>query len=84
MGLKDLCARRARNRRTKMLNNFVDNYGAETLRWMMNELGDNTPMSKIARELGVTRQRVMQWRDAFGRRITHYLIFPEIKEIAEE
>ena len=67
MGLKHLCAKRASRRRRKMLNNFIDNYGVETLKWMIGEFHEGTTLQQIAQELGVTRQRVMQWRDAFGR-----------------
>ena len=84
MGLKHLCAKRASRRRRKMLNNFVDNYGVETLKWMIGEFQEGTTLQQIAQELGVTRQRVMQWRDAFGRRITHFKVHPRIEEIAKE
>jgi hypothetical protein len=36
---------------------------------------------EIARELGVTRQRVNQWKAAFGVTVTLYVIHPKVIQL---
>lgn len=36
---------------------------------------------EMAKELGVTRQRVNQWKEAFGVTVTSYVIHPEVNQL---
>ena len=49
----------------KMAKNFVKTYGLEQFKWFLREAVKNTSSSKLGERLGVTRQRIHQWRSAF-------------------
>ena len=49
----------------RMANNFIERYSKEKLSWLLTELANRHSTSVIAEQLGVTRQRVHQWKLAF-------------------
>lgn len=69
-----------------LARNFVDNYGHDRLRWMVDQLIAGASYSEIGRELGVSRQRVQQWSEAFGVRVQTFLLYPDLDSVlaAEE
>ena len=67
----------------RVTTNFIDKYGEDRLRWMLGEFQKETPASVIAKELGVSRARVGQWRDAMGHTIRIYDVPWDVKAMAE-
>ena len=65
----------------KMAANFIDRYGADRFRWLLAALADGASGEGIASELQVSRERVRQWKNAFGTVITLYRIHPEIEDL---
>lgn len=49
----------------RMLRNFVSKYGDHGLKRICNLFVEGTSNQAIAKEFGVTRQRVHQWQKAF-------------------
>ena len=57
---------------------FVDRYGREGLRELLDSLAAGKGGGEIARRFGVTRQAVSLWRHTFGQPVTTYQIRPEV------
>jgi hypothetical protein len=38
---------------------------------------------EIGKAIGVSRERVRQWKDAFGRTICTYSVHPEVRRLAQ-
>lgn len=67
----------------RMAENFIQRYGAERFRWMLSALAEGKSGEDIARELQVSRERVRQWKNAFGTVVTLYRIHPQIERLLE-
>lgn len=67
--------------RTRVARNFIKRRGRGALASLLESFHDNKSGQKIADELGVSRERVRQWRGTFGETITTYRVFPEIREV---
>ncbi len=70
--------------RRRKVRNFIKTYGVEKLEWILNQFNAGTSGQKIADELGVSRERVRQWKIAFGGLVTFYQVHPDTKEIINE
>lgn len=49
-----------------MMVNFEDTYGADGLPRLIRMIREGRTLKSIATTFGVTRQRILQWREAFG------------------
>jgi hypothetical protein len=65
--------------RERVIENFVARYGAERLAWLLDAFARGESGQVIADALGVSRERVRTWRDAFGTAITVYQVHPEVE-----
>ena len=65
----------------RVVRNFIHKHGKEALRKMITDFTAQRSGQEIARELGVTRQRVNQWKEAFGVTVTSYVIHPEVIQL---
>ncbi|HHO54096.1 MAG TPA: hypothetical protein ENK18_25305 [Deltaproteobacteria bacterium] len=74
----------AESRRARIARNFVARYGRERLRQLLVALGSGESGQEIARAFGVSRERVRQWKNAFGTVVTVYQIHPEIQTLLDE
>lgn len=64
-----------------LATNFIKNYGREEFKKLLQDFVDNVDGITIATRMGVTRQRVHQWRQAFvEKKIT---IVNEVAALAE-
>lgn len=69
--------------RTRVARNFINRYGEERLRRLLDALADGESGQAIAEEFDVSRERVRQWKNAFGRVLTMYQVHPEIADVLE-
>ena len=64
--------------RERIARNFVERYGAEALQQLLGALADGESGEAIAARYNVSRERVRQWKNAFGQVVTHYQVHPEV------
>lgn len=62
--------------------NFINQYGKAKFKRFIKLLKDGASGEQIAEEYGVSRERVRQWKNAFGNVVQTYDINPEISKIA--
>jgi len=62
----------------KAARNFIRNRGKSNLRILLELLQQNRSGQEIAKVLGVSRERVRQWRNLFGQTITLFQPYPEV------
>ena len=67
--------------REKVARNFVKRYGLGVFRRLVTGLEEQRSGQELARELGVSRQRINQWKSAFGSSVTLYLPTREVKRL---
>ena len=70
--------------RERVARNFVDRYGADRLRGLLDALAAGDSGQEIARRFEVSRERVRQWKNAFGHVLTLYQVHPEVQRVLEE
>ena len=66
------------------IRNFIRNYGTEKLEWLIEQLNIGTSGQVIADELGVSRERVRQWKNAFGQTVSFYQVRNDLFDIIKE
>lgn len=71
-----------RNRET-IARNFIERYGAERLDRLLDALASGESGEAIAREFDVSRERVRQWKNAFGSIMMLYQVHPEVQRIVD-
>ncbi|MEZ4236092.1 MAG: hypothetical protein R3F59_08005 [Myxococcota bacterium] len=74
----------ARAARARIARNFVDRYGAERLRELLDLLSAGESGQVIATSFDVSRERVRQWKNAFGTVVTLYQVHPEVQSVLDE
>lgn len=67
----------------RVARNFIQNRGRVAFRKMMEMFESQESGQEIAKVLGVTRERVRQWRNTFGQTYTIYQPFPEVLAVAK-
>ena len=70
--------------RERVARNFIKSYGRSKFRRLLQALGEGESGQVIADEIGVSRERVRQWKNAFGTVITLYQLHPEVERILKE
>ena len=70
--------------RDTVARNFVKRYGRNRLRWLLNALSNGESGQAIADEFQVSRERVRQWKNAFGPVMTLYKVHSEVEKVLEE
>jgi transposase len=70
--------------RERVARNFIKSYGRSKVRRLLQALGEGESGQTIANEFGVSRERVRQWKNAFGTVITLYQLHPEVERILRE
>ena len=70
--------------RERVARNFIKSYGRSKFRRLLHALGEGESGQVIADEFGVSRERVRQWKNAFGTVITLYQLHPEVERILRE
>lgn len=67
------------NPRARMIRNFIERHGEDRLRWLIEAFARGESGQVIADELRVSRERVRQWKHAFGQVIHVYQVHPEVR-----
>ena len=67
--------------RERVARNFIKRYGMSRFRQMLNAFGENRSGQQIALMLGVSRERVRQWKNTFSQTITLYRLYPEAQSL---
>ena len=62
--------------------NFINQYGKAKFKRFIKLLKEGASGEQIADEYGVSRERVRQWKNAFGNVVQTYDVNPEISKIA--
>jgi len=62
--------------------NFIKQYGKARFKRFLKLLNEGVSGEKIAEEYGVSRERVRQWKNAFGETVQSYDLNPEIRKLA--
>jgi hypothetical protein len=70
--------------RQRIVNNFVATYGTEALKLLIRDLSTNVSGATTARRMGVSRERVRQWKESFGDSVTYYQMHPEVRAALSE
>lgn len=68
--------------RERIAENFVNRYGSDRLRQVLTAFAQGVSGQVIADDLQVSRERVRQWKNAFGSVIMVYQIHPEVERLA--
>lgn len=66
------------------INNFIGKYGIDKLEWFLEQINIGTSGQVIADELGVSRERVRQWKNAFGAVVTFYQVDPTVLDTIKD
>jgi len=69
------------SRPRRIARNFVRTYGRGRFAMALDMFERHESGQAIADMLGVSRERVRQWRDTFGDTITLYQVHPEVRAL---
>ncbi len=64
--------------------NFVERYGADRFARLLRLMEQNESGQCIADEFEVSRERVRQWKNAFGKVVTLYQVHADVAAILRE
>ena len=67
-----------------MAKNFIARYGADKFERLFSLLSGGESGQTIATEFNVSRERVRQWKNAFGQEIKLYQVYPEVQKVLDE
>jgi len=70
--------------RERVARNFVERYGADAFRRLLTSLSQGESGQDIADEFGVSRERVRQWKNTFGRVVTLYQLHPSVEAVLQD
>lgn len=70
--------------RERVARNFVSRYGTARLEWLLAALSSGESGQTIADEFDVSRERVRQWKNTFGRVVTLYQVHPEVQGVLKD
>ena len=72
--------RKEMTHRTRVARNFVRKYGVQAFRRLIEGFQAGESHQVLSAELGVSRERVRQWRNLMGETIRVYNVYPEVKK----
>jgi len=70
--------------RERIARNFVNRYGIQKFERLLTLFSMGESGQTIADEFSVSRERVRQWKNAFGQVLTLYQVFPEVQQILDD
>lgn len=68
-------------RRSRMVTNFIQKYGEKAFRDLIADFNADVAAVVTARRLGVSGERVRQWRQTFGHEVVTYTLHPEVHQL---
>jgi hypothetical protein len=66
----------------RIARNFIKSRGRTMFRLLLSLLEQQKSGQEIGDLLGVSRERVRQWKDAFGQTICTYSVHPDVRRLA--
>jgi len=69
--------------RERVAKNFVQRYGADRLRELIERLSVGESGQQIAESFGVSREAVRKWKNTFGNVMTYYSVHPEVQRFMQ-
>lgn len=66
---------------TTVARNFIRQYSKARLRKFLKMVGNGDSGEDIAEYFGVSRERVRQWKNAFGEIVVSYDIDPDVRKL---
>jgi hypothetical protein len=70
--------------RRRIAQNFVERYGEARFRELLQALASGASGQAIAESFAVSRERVRQWKNAFGTVVTLYQVHPDVLAVLGE
>lgn len=70
--------------RETIARNFVERYGADGLARLLEAIERGESGQRIAEEFEVSRERVRQWKNSFGRIVMLYEVYPEVASLLRD
>ena len=70
--------------RERVAQNFVERYGRDRFRKLLEHFSAGESGQVIADEFNVSRERVRQWKNTFGSLVTMYQIHPDVRSLASD
>ena len=67
-------------KRERMARNFIKSYGFTRFLQLLTMFQQGLSGPEIGKKFNVSRERVRQWKKAFGETIVTYNIYPEVIE----
>jgi hypothetical protein len=67
--------------RQHVLENFVEKYGRQALRRLLTGFEQNVSGPILAKEMGVSRERIRQWKALFGTSVQVYTLHSEARAL---
>jgi 4-alpha-glucanotransferase len=67
-----------------MARNFIKTYGRQRFRRLLVALEASESCQIIGDDFGVSRERVRQWRTAFGVTLVHYQLYADVAKVLME
>jgi hypothetical protein len=67
--------------RARIARNFIDRYGEEGLRELLSSLSEGLSGQVLAARFDVSRERVRQWKNSFGREVRLYQVHPDVQRL---
>ena len=69
--------------RERVARNFVNRYGQQRFRELLEALANGESGQSIAEAYQVSRERVRQWKNTFGTVVTLYQVHPEVLAVLD-
>ena len=69
--------------RERVAQNFVQRYGADRFKALLDALASGASGQAIAESFDVSRERVRQWKNTFGTVVTLYQVHPEVLAVLD-
>lgn len=66
----------------RVARNFIKTRGRASFRLLLSMLEEQKSGQEIGEAIGVTRERVRQWKNLLGQTICTYLIHPDVRRLA--
>ena len=70
--------------RERVARNFIKRYGKDRFERLIHLLSSGESGQVIAGEFSVSRERVRQWKNTFGRVLTLYQVHPDVQMVLDE
>ena len=67
----------------RVARNFIKSRGRSMFSLLLSMLEEQKSGQEIGKAIGVSRERVRQWKDAFGRTVCTYSVHPVVRRLAQ-